>query len=241
MDSKYIIHILIPARGGSKSIKNKNIKLYKGLPLIYHTINTSKLVQKFNKNITKIIVSTDSKKIKNIAVKYGAEVPFKRPEVISGDHSTDFECFNHYLSWCKIKKKEIPDILIHLRPTYPERSIKIINEAINLFIKNKNKYSSLRSVIPIEKSLFKMYTIQDNTLLPTFFKYKKINEPHNQARQILPKSYLHNGYIDILSRTTLEKGSISGNNILPFIMDEKDTHDIDTEEDWNKSIEYYKC
>ena len=77
---------IIPARGGSKSIKNKNIINLFGKPLIFHSIN----VALKSKYISSVIVSTDSKKIKKIAQKYGAEVPFTRPKKYSLDHSRDY-------------------------------------------------------------------------------------------------------------------------------------------------------
>lgn len=227
-----IIHTLIPARGGSKSIKKKNIKLYKKIPLLVHSIKLSKDI----KIINKTVVSTDCSITQEIAIKNGAEVPFLRPKNISGDLSTDYECFIHYVEWLKKNKKQIPDIIIHLRPTYPERSKILLEDCIKIFIKNKNNYDSLRTVVPIEKSLFKMYLIDNKQLIPTYEKYKNINKPYNQPRQILPKTYLHNGCIDIINTKTLFSGSITGSKIYPYIMNENETYDIDTEEDWNKSL-----
>ena len=80
-----------------------------------------------------------------------------------------------------------------------------------------------------------MYTIENNLLNPTFNNFKNINEPYNQCRQILPQTYLHNGYIDILKTSILKDNTISGNNILPFIMKDIDNIDIDDLDDWEKS------
>ena len=230
--AKIVIHTLIPARGGSKSIPRKNIRLYKKLPLLAHSIKISKN----NSLIHKTIVSTDCPEIKEIAIKNGAEVPFLRPLNISGDLSTDYECFIHYVKWLKENKKQVPDILVHLRPTYPERNKELLTKCIEKFIKVRNNYSSLRTVVPLEKSLFKMYLIDNKQLIPSYEKYKDIKNPYNQPRQILPTTYLHNGCIDILNTKTLESKTITGNKIYPFIMDEKETYDIDTEEDWDRSI-----
>lgn len=229
-----IIHTLIPARGGSKSIKKKNIKIYKDFPLLVHSIKLSKDI----KIINKTVVSTDCNVTKEIAIKNGAEVPFLRPKNISCDLSTDYECFIHYIEWLKENKKQVPDIIIHLRPTYPERSKILLEDCIKKFIKNRNNYDSLRTVIPLEKSLFKMYLIDNKQLIPTYEKYKNINKPYNRPRQILPKTYLHNGCIDIINSNILNNGSITGNKIYPYIMNENETYDIDTEEDWNKSLIY---
>ena len=93
---------LIPARGGSKGIKNKNIIKLKGKHLIYYSINIAKKV----KLINKIFVSTDSIKIKKISEKYGAIVPFKRPKKFAKDNSTDLEVFKHFYNWYKKNYKK---------------------------------------------------------------------------------------------------------------------------------------
>ena len=92
---------LIPARGGSKGIKRKNITLLNGKPLIYHTIAAAKK----SKLITRIIVSTDDEKIKRVAIKYGAEVPFMRPKKISGDRVLDYQVILHAIKKLKLNKK----------------------------------------------------------------------------------------------------------------------------------------
>lgn len=229
-----IIHALIPARGGSKSIPRKNVKIYKKYPLLVHSINVAKDIPL----ISKIIVSTDCEEIKKIALENGATVPFIRPSQISGDCSTDLECFQHYISWLKYNKKQIPDIIVHLRPTYPERNNNIVYKCLTKFIDVRNIYTSLRTVVPIEKSLFKMYTINsdDTTLEPTYEVFNNIKEPYNQVRQILPTTYLHNGCVDIINTKTIEKGSMSGDKIYPFVMEENETYDIDTTDDWKRSL-----
>ena len=81
-----------------------------------------------------------------------------------------------------------------------------------------------------------MYTIENDNLKPLFSNLKGIKEPFNRCRQELPKTYLHNGYIDILNYSVLLKkdGTISGENILPYLMNEEDNIDIDTYNDWDK-------
>jgi N-acylneuraminate cytidylyltransferase len=82
-----------------------------------------------------------------------------------------------------------------------------------------------------------MYTINNDILIPTYQQYKDIKEPHNQVRQILPETYLHNGCIDIVKTSTIiDKKSICGTKIYPYIMNKNDNNDIDTPSDWNASI-----
>lgn len=225
---------IIPARSGSKGIKNKNIMDFNGKPLIAWSIEQAK---KCNYDM-KIIVSTDSQDYADIAITYGAEVPFLRPKKISDDLSTDIEFIKYCVDWLKINEDYNCDIILQLRPTSPTRSVNDINNALKLFINNRDKYDSLRSVIPFDKSPFKMYTVNDNKLKPIFNEINNIIEPYNQPRQILPQCFLHNGYIDILNTSLLKKNTISGKNILPFIMDETNNIDIDNNEDLNRLIKF---
>lgn len=234
MENKKILCI-IPARSGSKGIIHKNIKIFRGKPLLAWSIEHA-LKCKYSKNM-RIIVSTDSKEYVEIAKKWGADVPFLRPKEISGDLSTDYECIKHAIEWLKINENYNPNIILQLRPTQPCRKIEDINKCLDIFIHNYNNYDSLRTVVPFEKSPYKMYTIDLNNIMlkPLFNKVNEINEPYNQCRQILPQTYLHNGYIDIIKTTNLNNNSISGKKIYPYIMDKNDTIDIDTIDDWRKA------
>jgi CMP-N-acetylneuraminic acid synthetase len=222
---------LIPARSGSKSIPHKNIKLFNNLPLLVWSI---KQAQKCKYNM-RIVVSTDSSEYANIAKQYNAEIPCLRPTEISQDLSTDFEFTKHMVDYLKEKENYLPDIIVQLRPTYPTRKIEIINECIDIFINNKDNYDSLRSVVEFEKSPFKMYTIENNILKPLFKNINNIYEPYNRARQILPQTYLHNGYIDIFNANIIQNNTISGDNIYPYIMKKEEIYDIDTINDWNNA------
>jgi len=226
---------LIPARSGSKGLKDKNIRDFKGKPLIAHSILQAKQCDFVDS--MRIIVTTDSKNYAEVAKKYGAEVPFIRPANLSQDLSTDLEFMKHAVNWLKEYENYEADIILQLRPTQPLRKIEDINKTMRLFIENYDHYDSLRTVIEFEKSPYKMYRINNNILEPLFNSVDDIsNEPYNQCRQNLPTTYLHNGYIDILKTSILEKDKISGSKILPYIMNKEDTIDIDTEEDWINAI-----
>ena len=219
---------IIPARSGSKGIPNKNIQIYKGRPLLVHSIRHA-LMSRFK---LRTIVSTDSKIYAKIAVDAGAEAPFLRPDSISQDLSTDLEVFRHALEWLETNDNYQPDIVVHLRPTYPTRTVKQLDQAIERFIQSLDEgYTSLRTVVEMEKSPFKMYTIEDvnrPVLQPLFKRYLDIDEPFNRCRQILPTCYLHNGCIDIFKAEIIKQETVSGDKILPFVMSPDETHDIDT-------------
>jgi CMP-N-acetylneuraminic acid synthetase len=219
---------VIPARSGSKGIKFKNIKNFNEHPLIYWSIKQAKE----SKFINRVIVSTDSIKFAELSKQLGAEVPFLRPANISGDLSTDLEFMDHCLKWLKDNNNYCPDIIVQLRPTYPTRSVKKIDDMISLFISKLTEYDCLRTVAPLKKSPYKMYRIINDTLIPLFDTVDGIDEPYNQCRQLLPQCFIHNGYVDIMKPSViLKKHSISG-KILPYVMTSDDVCDIDTEEDW---------
>ena len=122
---------LIPARGGSKGIKDKNIILFKKKPLIYWSIKAA-LKSKY---VDECYVSTDDEKISNIAKKYGALIPFKRPKKLSTDKASTNSVVEHFLS--KINKKY--DYLILLQPTSPLRNSMDIDNALRAMLKNKTE------------------------------------------------------------------------------------------------------
>ena len=227
---------IIPARSGSKGIDDKNVKIFKSKPLLSWSIEQA-LQSKYT---MRIIVSTDSEQYKHIAIKYGAEVPFMRPTEISQDLSTDFEFIKHTINWLKDNEMYIPDIILQLRPTQPCRNVKDIDKCLDFFIENFEKYDSLRTVVEFEKSPYKMYRINklENKLEPLYTEIDDIKEPYNQCRQTLPKTYLHNGYIDIIKTSIIKYGTISGKNIYPYIMEKDDVIDIDTINDWKKAEMY---
>jgi len=227
---------LIPARGGSKGIPRKNIKNYAGKPLIAHSIELAKNISLINE----IIVSTDDLEIANIAKNYGATVPFIRPFKYAQDESTDSQVFFHYINWLTENGKNIPDLIVHLRPTYPNRNIKNVENMIEIMIKEQS-FDSLRTVIPAPYSPFKTYWLRDNNLEPLFkITENGIKEPYNIGRQYLEKGYVHNGYVDIIRTSSMiSKNSITGDKIYPYIMDSTCVNDIDTLEDWKNSEKSY--
>lgn len=220
---------IIPARSGSTGIRNKNIYIYNGKPLLAWSIEHAKSSK--YASVMRVIVSTDNQQYADIAKQYGAEIPFLRPKDISGDISSDYECMKHAIDWLRDNENYVPHLILHLRPTQPCRKVEDVDKSLDIFIKEFNNYDSLRSVIPISKSPYKMYLVSNEQLHPLFDTYEHINEPYNQARQLLPQAYLHNGYIDIFKTSILEHGTISGQKIYPYIMSEYDTVDIDYEKD----------
>lgn len=223
MNSPVIIS-LIPARGGSKSIPRKNLRMLAGKPMIAHSIEQS-LQSSY---ICRTIVTTDDLEIATVAKKYGADVPFLRPTSISGDLSTDYEYTRHALEWLKDNQSFRPDLIVQLRPTTPQRDVEMIDKAIEHLIATPEA-DSLRTVVSSCFSPYKMWKIGGDGYLDPLITDRMLPEAYNSPRQILPQCYQQDGFLDITRYSTVfDKGSITGRNILPFIID-KISLDIDHE------------
>lgn len=210
----------IPARAGSRRVPNKNIKLLDGKPLIAYAIEAAKA----SKHIDRVVISTDSEEIAAIAKKYGAEVPFFRPENISRSESTEMQFFEHALNWFLINENYQPDLIVLLYPTSPFRKVESIDRAIELIMKHPEA-DSLRSVKLCAEHPYKMWVNEDGYLKP-FVKGKEPNT-HTLSYQLLPTVYIQNASIYITRPATIRnKKSPTGDIILPFVMDEEESIDI---------------
>lgn len=229
MYKENIIYSIIPARSGSKSIKDKNIIKIHSKPLIQYTIDISIK----SKYVDRTFVLTDSSKYANISKKLGAEIPYLRSNKVSKDSSTDFETIYDFLIQIKKLNIKMPNFLIHLRPTSPMRKTEIIDNAIFNFISSKT-YTSLRSINEMDESAYKTAEIKNNILVTSFNQNKEMDNINN-PRKSFPKTYFTNGYVDILRVSYILKNKkIHGNKVFPFKTE--DPCDID---DINK-LKYFK-
>lgn len=203
---------IIPARSGSKKVPKKNTKSLGGYPLIAYSI----MAAKQSKSIDRVIVSTDSREIADIAKMYGAEVPFLRPAELSLDTSTDMEFIAHFLEWHKKKEGILPELLVHLRPTTPLREPALIDAAVQA-IKGNKAATSLRSAHEMAESPRKAFEI-DNGFLVGLFPNDTRLEYYNLPRQSFPPAYHPNGYVDVLKPDfIMGNDSLHGPKILAFI------------------------
>jgi len=243
------VYAIIPARSGSTAVKNKNIRDMGGKPLMAWQITNA--VE--SKLVNRTFVSTDSEQYRKIAKEHGAEVPFLRPPGISGSRSTDLEFLQHFLQWLTENNQEHPDYIVQLRPTAPMTTSKQVDEAVSLMLQHElYGYDALRSVTLYDHEAYNSYWIHDDdtTLKPLIshpvkdplapgspVPYVELpSEPQSVARQILPKIYWHNAYIDIMRPSTIlstENPSCLGKKCLAYVMDPSNNADIDTQEQWN--------
>ena len=198
---------IIPARSGSKSLIDKNIKLLSGHPLIAYSIAVAKL----SKEIDRVIVSTNSKKYADIARQYGAEVPFMRPDRYSIDTSTDRDFLIHAMQWIKENEHDVPEYWVHLRPTTPLRVPEIIDDAINI-IKGYENSTSLRSGHKAPESPLKWFVKSDK-----YFKGLLDNEKYNLHKESFEQIYIPDGYVDIVKASYMLKNKkIHGDQMIFF-------------------------
>ena len=218
----------IPARSGSQRVKNKNIRFLGEYPLIAYTIAQARTAGCFSS----VIVSTDCKKISEIAKKYGAEVPELRPAKFAQSTSPDIEWIQHLLKFLESEAR-LPDAFSLLRPTSPFRRPETINKAWESF-KNTSGVDSLRAVEKCLQHPGKMWVIREGRLVPIL----PFGDPpwHSSQYQTLPEVFVQNASLEIAwSRIPLEKGTIAGSTVMPWISEEYDGFDINTIDDWNTS------
>ncbi len=221
---------IIPARSGSKSVKDKNIRLVGGKPLLAYSVEHALA----SKLINRTILSTDSEKYAEIGKSFGAEIPFLRPAEFAGDDSLDIDVFRHALKFLKEKEGYEADIVVHLRPTYPKRNIPDIDAMIEMLIDHPEA-DSVRSLAPAAETPYKMWRYDESSgrIKPLL---DDIAEAYNMPRQELPAVYSQNACIDVVRASViLEKNSMTGDVILGFPMTEN--YDIDTEEELKRAAD----
>lgn len=225
MENKKILAV-IPARSGSKTIIDKNIRKINGKPMLAYSIEHAKQ----SKLVTRTIISTDSEKYAKIAADYGCEVPFLRPMELAADDSLDLEVFTHALCYLKEKEGYVPDIVVQLRPTYPMRNATDIDNMITLLDEHPEA-DSVRCIAPAKEIPHKMWKEKDGIITPLL---TDIEEAYNMPRQKLPLIHYQNACIDVFrGDTVLKKRSMTGDIILGYKMNHN--YDIDTEEDFQKA------
>ncbi|MCC7119762.1 MAG: acylneuraminate cytidylyltransferase [Anaerolineales bacterium] len=222
---------LIPARGGSKGIPRKNVRLFAGYPLIAWSIAAAKK----SSMVTRVIVSTDDQEIAAVAREWGAEVPFLRPAELAQDKTTDLPVFEHALKWLEEVEGYHPEIVVQLRPTSPIRPKSMVDDAIRILYSHADA-DCVRGVVAAGQNPFKMWRFagEDQPLHP-LLTVEGIKEPYNAPRQILPPVYWQTGHIDAIRTSTIsQKKSLTGDVIYPLTIDPQYTVDIDTLSDWVK-------
>lgn len=209
---------IIPARGGSKGIPSKNIKELDGMPLIAYTIRAA-----ISSNLTHVIISTDSQTIADIAICYGANVPFLRPDNLATDTASSMPVAIHGLLEMEKLYECQYDAVMLLQPTTPFRTTEDINSAISLLIEKDT--DSVISVVDVGGTHpARMKYLREGLLIDPPF----CEEKENQNRQELEPMFIRNGAIYLSKRNVLLKGTYKGDSCAALIMPNKRSVNIDT-------------
>lgn len=203
---------IIPARGGSKSVPKKNIRILSGKPLIFYTIASA-----FNSNeLDRVIVSTDDKKIAKIALEFGAEVIIRPPELATEEAPTEWALL-HVLDELKSRENYDPDIVLTLEPTSPLRTPELIDQCIKMF--KSTEADSVIGVVETRSCYGRIFEGRFEFLFP--------NQPRRrQERKPLYKesSTIYGTKVNVLRR----KKSVLGDRLYPLIVPEREALDINT-------------
>lgn len=216
---------VIPARGRSKGVVRKNVRVVGGKPLIVHSIDHSLSCPL----IEATYVVTDDPEIAQISLDAGAKV-IDEPKALAEDWSTDYQMLLYTLTVLDTYQDLRPELIVHLRPTHPVREMDETIQAITL-LAHHPEADAVRSVSLARETPYKMWTMDSTSRLVPVMTTSDYAEPWNIQRQRLPVVYWQNGCVDVTRWNTVMKlQSMTGRMILGLLI-ESDPHvEIDTEE-----------
>ena len=215
---------IIPARAGSQRIPGKNIRVLGGHPLLAYSIAAAR----HSRVCDRVLVSTDSDEIADIARSYGAEVPGLRPAEISGPDAHDVLFLRHAMEhWVAESPRQV---WVLARPTSPLRSGASIQKALQI-LEDNPWADSIRALRPVTEHPGKMWRISDTGEATT---YLDQGGAYNGPTQALEKLYVQASSLEIVRRSAVEEhNSIAGNRVLPFFLPENEDVDVNSESDWS--------
>ncbi|MBI2640909.1 MAG: acylneuraminate cytidylyltransferase family protein [Candidatus Sungbacteria bacterium] len=227
---------IIPARGGSKSIPRKNIKIFAGKPLIAWAIETLKQ----SGAVSRVMVSTDDEEIAKAAKDFGAEVPFMRPKELAEDLTPTLPVLQHAVQWLQDNEGYRPDYVVLLEPTSPSKRPFHVKGVVEMLL--KTGVDSVISVAEVPGVFSPHWQIKigedDRVELFTGGTMKDVI----RRRQDLPKTYYRNSSIYVFKPELLfaDDPSFYGEDVRAYVTDSKYAFDIDTSEDWEFAERQFK-
>ena len=218
---------IITARGGSKCVPGKNIKLLDDLPLLAYTAHAALA----SKSLDRVILSTDCSSIAAVAQKYAIEVPFLRPEILASDTASSIDVVKHAVSYIE-NEGDFYDAVCLLQPTSPFRPKGFIDLAIQKFI--QDEADALVSVLPVPHEFNPHWVFESNQ--EGCLKLATGEDTIIKRRQDLPIAYFRDGSIYITKTVIVKSGSFYGKK-LSYLESNPDFYvNIDTPEDWEKAL-----
>jgi CMP-N-acetylneuraminic acid synthetase len=215
---------VVPARGGSKGIPRKNLRLLAGTPLVAHAIATGLAA----KLVTRVVCSTDDPDIAEAARTAGADVPFLRPVELATDASEDWPVFKHALDWLAEHEHWSPDLVVNLRPTSPLRTPTHVDDAIRLLL--DSGVDSVKAVCLARQHPHKMWLRQPDGVMEPFLNTAfRAQRGPDVPRAELEDVYWQNGVVDVTrSEVIFDQGVMIGRRVAGLVTQPGDSIDIDT-------------
>jgi CMP-N-acetylneuraminic acid synthetase len=215
---------LVPARGGSKGILRKNLRLLAGRPLVAHAVAAGLAARL----VDRVLCSTDDPDIAEAARQAGAEVPFLRPSELAQDSSEDLPVFLHALEWLSRTEGWQPDLIVNLRPTSPLRRPDHVEAAIRLLC--ETGADSVKAVCLARQHPHKMWRLAPDGLLAPFVTTEfRLQRGPDVPRAELEDVYWQNGVVDVTRRRVLvDERRMIGARVAGLVTDPADSIDVDT-------------
>jgi N-acylneuraminate cytidylyltransferase len=211
---------LIGARSGSERVPGKNVRRLAGHPLLAYAIETARQSQVFDR----IVVSTDSERIAQVARWYGADVPFLRPDEYATSTSPDIE----WIAWTLPRLDERYDLFAIVRATNPFRGPEVIRRGLEQLLATPEA-DSIRAVELVKQHPGKMWVLEDELMRPLLEQPTGGVPFHSQQYQALPRVYVQNSSLELAWRRVLDgpRPSIAGERVAPFLTEGAEGFSID--------------
>jgi len=224
MDGQIRVLGVITARGGSKGIPGKNIKLLAGKPLIAWTIESALK----SKALTDVVVSTDDEEIARVAKEWGADVPFMRPPELAEDATPHLPVMRHAVETVEGMRNTRYDYAVILQPTSPFRRAQYIDDTVSLL-----RRESTDSAVTVYEIDNKMHPVRVKKLINNRVLPYCLEEPTSYRRQDYPAAYKRSSDVYCMTRACLiEQESLYGTSTAGLIVPSDFVIDIDTPLDW---------
>jgi CMP-N,N'-diacetyllegionaminic acid synthase len=218
---------LIPARSGSERVRDKNIRPLAGHPLIAYAIASARQAGIFDR----IVCSTNSGKIAEVAQRYGADVPFLRPAALATSTSPDIEWITHALA----QLDEHYDLFAIVRATNPFRGPEVLQRGLEQLIATPEA-DSIRAVELVKQHPGKMWVLEGKTMRPLLDQSQLESAWHAGQYQALPEIYVQNSALEIAwTRVVSQTGTREGRVVAPYLTQGYEGFNIDDEQDWDRA------
>jgi N-acylneuraminate cytidylyltransferase len=218
---------LIPARSGSERVPDKNVRLLAGHPLLAYAIASARKAGIFDR----IVCSTDSGKIAEVAQRYGADIPFLRPTELATSTSPDIEWITHTLA----QVDEHYDLFAIVRATNPFRGPDVLQRGLQQLL-DTPEADSIRAVELVKQHPGKMWVLEGKTMRPLLDQSHLESAWHAGQYQALPEIYVQNSALEIAwTRVVSQTGTREGRVVAPYLTRGYEGFNIDDEDDWDRA------